>query len=217
MSSERRKYYTVWIGREPGVYDSWEDCQEQTQGFPGAKFKSFPTQEAAINAYRGDPADHTGVIKAIAAHKAPPVVNIDALPVVSPAIAVDAACSGNPGPVEYQGVDLRTGRRIFHVGPLDDGTNNLGEFLAIVHAMALLVNKGRTDIAIYSDSRTGMGWVNKGHANTKLTPMPSNLYLRSLIARAEAWLASHPAEMRPRLYKWDTDNWGEIPADFGRK
>lgn len=125
-----------------------------------------------------------------------------------PAIAVDAACSKNPGPVEYQCVDLRTGRRIFHVGPLQEGTNNIGEFLAIVHAMALLVSKSRTDIAIYSDSRTGMSWVNKGKANTKIAPTEANAYIRSLVVRAEAWLASHPAAMRPRLYKWDTDNWG---------
>ena len=216
-SSVKRKYYVVWEGRATGVFDSWEECQEYVEGYPAAKFKSFPTREAAVNAFRGDPKEHIGVIKSIASHKAAPVVNVDALPVVMPAIAVDAACSRNPGPVEYQCVDLRTGRQIFHVGPLQDGTNNRGEFLAIVHAMALLVKNNRTDITIYSDSKTGMGWVNKNHANTKITPTAGNAYIRSLVERAEAWLAAHPAATRPRLYKWDTENWGEIPADFGRK
>lgn len=216
-SSVKRKYYVVWEGRATGVFDSWEECKEYVDGYQGARFKSFPTREAAVEAFRGNPSDHIGVIKAIAAHKAAPPVNIEALPVVMPAIAVDAACSKNPGPVKYQCVDLRTGRRIFHVGPLQEGTNNIGEFLAIVHAMALLVSKSRTDIAIYSDSRTGMSWVNKGKANTKIVPTEGNAYIRSLVVRAEAWLASHPAGVRPRLYKWDTDNWGEIPADFGRK
>lgn len=217
MSQIKHKYYVVWEGRATGVFDSWDECKEYIEGYPGAKYKSFPTREAAINAFRGDPKDHIGVIKSIAAHRAAPVVNVDALPVVMPAVAVDAACSRNPGPVEYQCVDLRSGRQIFHVGPLQDGTNNIGEFLAIVHAMALLVKNNRTDIAIYSDSKTGMGWVNKGHANTKISPKPGNEYIRSLVARAEAWLAAHPEATRPRLYKWDTDNWGEIPADFGRK
>ena len=45
--------------------------------------------------------------------------------------AVDAACSGNPGPMEYRGIDLATGAEIFHFGPVH-GTNNIGEFLAIV-------------------------------------------------------------------------------------
>ncbi len=215
--SHARKYYVVWEGRSTGVFDSWEECKLQTEGHPGARYKAFPTKEAAVRAFRGNPDDHIGIIKAIASHKAEPRVNIDALPVVKPAIAVDAACSRNPGPVEYQCVDLRSGRMIFHLGPLADGTNNIGEFLAIVHAMALLVREGRTDIAIYSDSKTGMGWVNRGKANTKITPTPGNAYLRQLIARAEAWLAAHPASVRPRLLKWDTENWGEIPADFGRK
>ncbi len=217
MGQVKHRYYVVWEGRATGVFDSWDECKEFVDGYPGAKFKAFPTRDAAIAAFRGDPKDHIGVIKAIAAHKAPPVVNVDALPVVMPAIAVDAACSRNPGPVEYQCVDLRTGRQIFHVGPLQDGTNNIGEFLAIVHAMALLVQHNRTDVAIYSDSKTGSGGVRKGHANTKITPKPGNEYIRSLVARAEAWLAAHPAAVRPRLFKWDTDNWGEIPADFGRK
>lgn len=215
--SDRRKYYVVWEGRATGVFDSWEECRDQVEGYPGAKYKAFPTSDAAVAAFRGDPREHIGVIKAIASHIAQPAVNIEALPVVSPSIAVDAACSHNPGPVEYQGVDLRTGRQIFHAGPWPEGTNNIGEFLAIVHAMALLVNKQRIDIAIYSDSRTGIGWVNKGHANTRITPTAGNAVLRQLVARAEAWLAAHPAPTRPRLLKWDTDEWGEIPADFGRK
>lgn len=216
-TSDNRKWYVVWEGRATGVFDSWEECQAQTEGFPGAKFKSFPTRDAAIEAFRGDPKDHVGVIRSIASHAAAPKVNIDALPVVSPAIAVDAACSRNPGPVEYQCVDLRSGRTIFHAGPFEGGTNNIGEFLAIVHAMALLVRENRTDIAIYSDSKTGMSWVNHGKARTTLTPTAANAYILSLITRAEAWLAAHPAPCRPRLLKWQTEDWGEIPADFGRK
>ena len=70
--------------------------------------------------------------------------------VTADAWAVDAACSGNPGPMEYRGIDLATGAVVFHYGPVH-GTNNIGEFLAIVHALALMEQKGIRK-TIYSDS-----------------------------------------------------------------
>lgn len=215
--SDRRKYYVVWEGLAPGIYDSWEECRLQVEGCAGARYKSFNSREAAIEAFRGRPEDHIGVIRAIAAHEASPAAAVESLPLVHPSIAVDAACSRNPGPVEYRAVNILTGQEIFRVGPLADGTNNIGEFLAIVHAMAFLTREHRTDIAIYSDSRTAIGWIGRGRANTKLQPTPANAYIRQLLARGEAWLAAHPAPARPRLIKWDTEAWGEIPADFGRK
>ncbi len=129
------------------------------------------------------------------------------------AIAVDAACSGNPGPMEYRGVDLQTGQQIFHYGPVQ-GTNNIGEFLAIVHALALLRQQG-SDKTIYSDSISGMAWVRNRKAKTTLPMTDENARLWEVIFRAERWLQTHT--YRNRIIKWDTDKWGEIPADFGRK
>lgn len=129
------------------------------------------------------------------------------------AIAVDAACSGNPGPMEYRGVDLRTGQEVFHYGPIQ-ATNNIGEFLAIVHALALLHQSG-SSITIYSDSVSGMAWVRNKKCKTSLPMTPENARARHLIARAEIWLRTHT--FQNKIIKWDTDRWGEIPADFGRK
>ena len=129
------------------------------------------------------------------------------------ALCVDAACSGNPGPMEYRGIHLPSGKQIFHFGPVH-GTNNIGEFLAIVHAMALMKQKGLS-MPVYSDSRTAIIWVNKRKAKTTLAPTPENQPLLQLVARAENWLRQNGTPYP--LYKWDTDNWGEIPADFGRK
>lgn len=210
-----KKYYVVWAGHDTGVFDSWEECKQQIANFPGAKYKSFPNRLEAIEAYRGNPEEYMGLFRKMAERK-PKIVNYEAIPGMRPgSIAVDAACSHNPGPVEYQGVDIMTGARLFHVGPLADGTNNIGEFLAIVHALAWLEKIGRPDIAIYSDSRTGMAWVRNRKAKTSITPTPENAPIRQLIARAETWLATH-TPMNP-IIKWDTDQWGEIPADFGRK
>lgn len=210
-----KKYYVVWAGHDTGVFDNWEDCKLQVEHFPGARYKSFDSRLEAIEAYRGNPDDYRKMFKGIAAHRASRP-NYDAIPGIVPgSIAVDAACSRNPGPVEYQGVDVSTGRRLFHVGPMAGGSNNMGEFLAIIHALALLEKQGRPDVTIYTDSRTAMAWVRNRKAKTTIAPTPQNAYIRSLVARAEAWLQTHTPQNR--ILKWDTEHWGEIPADFGRK
>ena len=128
--------------------------------------------------------------------------------------AVDAACSGNPGPMEYQAIDLQTGARVFHFGPMK-GTNNIGEFLAIVHALALMQQQGLHDKAIYSDSYNAILWVNKRKCKTKLERTPETEPLYQIILRAERWLNTHT--WRNPIIKWETQKWGEVPADFGRK
>ena len=128
--------------------------------------------------------------------------------------AVDASCLGNPGPMEYRGVDLATGRQIFHFGPIQ-GTNNIGEFLAIVHALALMEQYGFTGYTIYSDSISAQSWVSKCTCKTKLTRTPETEKALELVGRAEQWLRKH--DYRTPIIKWNTKEWGEIPADFGRK
>jgi ribonuclease HI len=135
-------------------------------------------------------------------------------PPVTPCVCVDAACAGVPGPVEYQGVHLPDEKVLFRQGPFPNGTNNIGEFLAIVHALAWLEQNG-LDEPVYSDSRTAISWVWKGRCGTE-HPLPEGSRLAELVTRAEAWLAAHPAAAE-RVRKWDTEAWGEIPADFGRK
>ena len=127
---------------------------------------------------------------------------------------VDAACSGNPGPMEYRGVDLITRKQIFHFGPIQ-GTNNIGEFLAIVHAAALMKQKGITGVTIYSDSVSALAWVRNKKAKTQLAYSEKTAKALELVARAETWLRNNPD--LPQIVKWDTNEWGEIPADFGRK
>lgn len=134
--------------------------------------------------------------------------------VIADAWAVDAACSGNPGPMEYKAVDLQTGYQVFYFGPIY-GTNNIGEFLAIVHAISLAWQRGLYTKTIYSDSYNAILWVKNKKCKTKLERSPQTDYLFKLIARAEYWLQTH--EWRNPLLKWDTKEWGEIPADFGRK
>lgn len=212
---EKRKFYVVWEGREPGIYDSWDDCLEQVQGFPGAKYKAYPSQAAATEAFRGNPREQLAIARQIARHVGMKIDYTIIPGIRLDAIAVDGACSKNPGPMEYRGVRVADGAEIFRVGPLAGGTNNIGEYLAIIHVAALLAKKGDTTTPIYSDSRTAQSWIRRGHSNTKIEPTADNAQLLGILERADKWLATH--RIPNPILKWDTENWGEIPADFGRK
>lgn len=213
--STRRKFYVVWNGHHTGVYDSWAECKLQIEGYPNARYKGFPSQEEAIAAYRGDPAEEARLITAIAAH-IDDHINYEAIPeIVTDSIAVDGACAGNPGMMEYRGVDVMTGAELFHVGPLPGGTNNIAEYLALVHAIAWLQQRGLDRMTIYTDSVTGLSWLRRRAANTTVTPNATNAKVMELVARANIWLKTH--RYSNPVLKWQTEKWGEIPADFGRK
>lgn len=204
----KKRYYVVWNGTEPGIYSTWQECEAQIKGVKQALYKSFDTIEEAEKAYSSSPYNYIG-------SKAKEIKMPKELPaaVIRNALAVDAACSGNPGMMEYRGVYIGTGEEIFHFGPIF-GTNNIGEFLAIVHGLALLKQKG-LDIPIYSDSRNALLWVKQKACKTKLPRDNSSEELFGYIDRAEKWLRDN--SYTTTLIKWETDQWGEIPADFGRK
>lgn len=222
-SKQKPKFYVVWRGREPGIYATWEQCQTQVKGFPKAAYKSFLSFAEAKDAFAGD----APLYKKAGKKKSKAVTDFPDNPpeyrhdtvlplpmeVTADAWAVDAACSGNPGQMEYRGVDLATGAEVFHFGPML-GTNNIGEFLAIVHALAVFHKQGLTK-TIYSDSRIAQGWVRKGKCKTTLVHNAKTARLHEIISRAEGWLANHPVQIP--ILKWNTKAWGEIPADFGRK
>jgi len=204
--AKKEKFYVVWQGITPGVYHHWSDCKAQIDGFEKAKYKSFETYEEAQKAYSSD-------WKTYYKKQASKATTTGTKP-SGDIIAVDAACSGNPGLMEYRGVYLRTNQEIFHQGPFQEGTNNIGEFLAIVHALALQVSK-KTRLPIYSDSANALIWIKKKKCGTKLVQTPINEPVFDLIDRAEKWLQTHTWDIP--LFKWETKIWGEIPADFGRK
>ncbi|WP_274361937.1 ribonuclease H [Paenibacillus thermotolerans] len=214
------KYYVVWVGREPGIYETWNDCKAQVDGFQGAKYKSFPSKSEAQQAYETGWAKTFAASAKIAAQSAGAKTGSSGSGSAAAAnydldsICVDAASSGNPGIVEYQGVDTRTGERLFHNGPIPKGTNNLGEFLAIVHGLAYLKQQG-SGKTIYSDSRTAIKWVREKHVATTLVRDASTEEIWRLVDRALAWLRGNP--YRNKIVKWETEAWGEIKADFGRK
>ncbi len=210
--AKKKKYYVVWEGNNTGIFDSWTETQLQIKGYPNARYKSFKTLEEAEAAYHGNVADHIGS----AAKKPKKKVSEEARKaIVWESLSVDAACSGNPGIMEYRGVDTKTNDEIFYVGPFKKGTNNIGEFLALVHALAYLNQIGKGEFPIYSDSRTAMAWVRNKKVKTNLKRSAVNDRLFQLIERGEKWLKNN--NYNNPILKWNTEEWGEIPADFGRK
>jgi ribonuclease HI len=199
-----KKYYVVWKGKKTGVFDNWKECEAQIKGVEGAAFKSFPDLEEAREAFGRRWEDY--------------VKNRVSNPRVGNPVweswCVDAACSGNPGVMEYRGVETKTGRQLFHKGPFPLGTNNIGEFLGIVHALALLKKEGNP-IIVYSDSRVAIKWVKDKAPKTKLPRTAKSEPLFDLLDRAVAWLNTN--DYPNKVLKWETEKWGEIPADFGRK
>ena len=200
----KQKFYVVWKGNNPGVYQSLEKCQNEIKNVNGALFKSFASFEEAKKAFDQGYEEYKQSLD---------YKNISDGPELN-SISVDAASSGNPGLMEYQGVDTNTKEILFKMGPFNNATNNIGEFLALVHGIAILEKKSEKKI-IYSDSITAMSWVRKKHCQTKLKRNEKNEEVFVLVERAITWLKENNHSIV--IKKWDTKNWGEIPADFGRK
>lgn len=211
MSKKKQKYYVVWNGHNPGIYTSWSACQKQINGFAGAKYKSFENPAEAEIAF-SESSD-----KYIGQNKKPRRISpkLSGHDIIWESISVDAACSGKSGLMEYRGVWSGDRAEIFHQGPFEMGTNNVGEFLALVHGLAYLKKNNIEQIPIYSDSKTALSWLRKKEVKTTLKKTAKNKVLFDLIERALLWLRSNT--YTTTVIKWDTAHWGEIPADFGRK
>jgi ribonuclease HI len=204
-----KKFYVVWVGLKPGIYNSWDECKSMVEGYPGAKYKGFKMLAEAQAAFNSGVPEKKDFIKP----SVKPIPNGATTAPILNSLSVDAACSGNPGIMEYQGVHVETREVWFHQ-KFELGTNNVGEFLALVHGLAEL-KKRNLSIPIYTDSNTALAWLRQKSCKTKLTESESTTRLFELIDRAERWLMNNTYPNS--VLKWDTDRWGEIPADFGRK
>lgn len=205
----KQKYYVVWKGRKTGIFSTWAECEKQVKGFVGAQYKAFEKEAEAEMAYLANYDDYKGKSSSIGRWK------IASTKPKIPSISVDAAHSSVTNKIEYRGVNTSTGEEIFRAGPYPNGTNNIGEFLAIVHALTWQA-KHNTHLPIYSDSENAIAWVNTGECKTTLKHSKKNAVIFALIHSAENWLAENELP-EDKILKWETKLWGENPADFGRK
>lgn len=219
----KQKFYVVWEGNAPGIYLTWDECKKQVSGYSGARFKSFPTRAEAEAAYKNgieQSAEQEGgeeTAEAKGWQSRFEYMQETDRPIL-PALSVDAACSGNPGKMEYRGVlllpDSDECTEVFHSPIYNEGTNNIGEFLAIVDALMMLKQQN-SYLPIYSDSKTAQSWVRRKLCCSKLKRTERNADLFKRVDEAEQWL--HANNFFTSILKWRTEIWGEIPADFGRK
>lgn len=212
--NEKKKYYVVWDGLKTGVFDNWPECRKQVFQYNHAKYKSFNNLEEAKSAfsegyaayYRNHPSPASGIpVRVLHEDDAKPVLD---------SLCVDAACNMVTKVMEYRGVYAATREVWFHKGPFVNASNNIGEFLALVHGLALLKQKN-LNIPIYTDSITAISWVRHKKHKSIVLPTAENALLFDLLERAENWLKNNT--FTNPIYKWNTPLWGEIPADFGRK
>ena len=203
----------IWQGHKTGVFTSWNVCKKLIKDFSGAQYKSFSSLKLAEDAFKGNYFDYVGKKDDSKSSLSKADLKKIGLPNYN-SISVDAASSGNPGIMEYRGVDTKSKQQLFIQGPFAQGTNNIGEFLALVHGLSFL-KKHKSERLIYTDSRTAMSWVRKKKCNTKLERNTRNKPVFDLVDRAEIWLKNNT--YTTTIVKWETKAWGEIPADFGRK
>ncbi|MDR1725906.1 MAG: ribonuclease H family protein [Bacteroidales bacterium] len=212
--SKQKKFYVVWKGKHTGIFSTWDECKKNVEGYDGAEYKSFNTESEAKRAFRYQSIfsylkDNPPQKKIITA-QSPFLEN--QLPVLV-SIATDAACSGNPGIMEYRGVFVENGKQLFYY-KYPFGTNNIGEFLAIVHGLSYL-KRHNLNLPLYTDSINAIKWVKAKQCKTKLIRNSKTEALFQYIERAENWLKTN--SYSTTILKWETERWGEIPADFGRK
>ncbi len=208
----KKKFYVVWKGRKKGVFSTWIECKTQVENYINAKYKSFVSLEEAKIASKNKYEDYVKIIPKTLVET--PLEDNNCEKYILESLSVDVACSGNPGIMEYKGVITHNRKVVFNKGPFNNGTNNVGEFLALVHGIALL-SKKKENMPIYSDSKIALSWVKQKKCKTKLQFNNSNKDLLTLIKRAEKWLETNT--YKNPILKWNTKLWGEIPADFNRK
>ncbi|MDD3876192.1 MAG: ribonuclease H family protein [Bacteroidales bacterium] len=213
MGKLKKKFYVVWKGHKTGIFDSWALCEKAVKGFPDALFKSFENKQIAEKAFLEGHACFIKNQHSVNEGKQDALFELYSDPILK-SISVDAACNMKTGEMEYQGVYTYNKELIFKKGPFDSATNNIGEFLALVHALAFC-KKENIILPIYSDSKVAIKWVKQKKAATKQEVNAINKYVFELILRAENWLTNNSYDNK--ILKWETKAWGEIPADFGRK
>lgn len=213
---KKQKFYVVWKGRRTGIFKTWAETSAQVNGFAGAQYKAFDTRAEAERAFaQGYVARESRVesdANPIERWKQLRMLGIE--PPILPSYCADAACSGNPGVLEYRAVNTETGAELFARGPFPESTNNIGEFLGIVETLMLLHEK--KDVSpVYSDSRNAIAWVAAKQCKTQLPRSKKNAKLFQRIAHAEEWLREN--KYPNQVLKWRTQEWGENPADYQRK
>ena len=172
-----KKFYVVWQGKTPGIYTDWNSCKQQVDKFAGARYKSFPTQAEAQQAFNGgghlsksvisgsavSPLAKSNVVKKPASHataknsiKTYTAADIAKMP-VDVKIYTDGGCEPNPGQ-SGSGMAVYRAERIAELwyGLYNAmGTNNTAELNALHQALIMARTESQLSqsVAIFCDSK----------------------------------------------------------------
>lgn len=181
-----KKFYVVWQGRTPGIYTDWNSCKAQVDKFAGAKYKSFPTQAAAEQAFGGKASysnsNSKSTSKSSTSVKKKPAANgiktytaseINAMD-IDVKMFTDGGCEPNPGQAG-SGMAVYRNNQVSELwyglyNPM--GTNNTAELNALHQALIMAeteIQLGHS-VAILCDSKYSIqcvtqwaiGWEKKG-------------------------------------------------------
>ena len=160
-----KKFYVVWRGVKTGVFDDWPTTLALVDGFPGARYKSFPTRAEAESAFRsGAPPRNTGSTSG-ARPRVLRTDHADAVAAFDSVIFCDGACEPNPG-------KAGSGMAVYRAGAISSlwygaynpfGTNNTAELNALLQALmfARLELEANRTVQVRSDSTYGLNAVTK--------------------------------------------------------
>ncbi len=178
----QKKFYVVWAGRKAGIYTDWASCKSQVDGFPGARYKSFPGRAEAEAAFNTGPgAKSTTTSKELAGKKPSnrqtvKTYNTEEITGLKfdTFIYTDGGCEPNPG-------EAGSGMAVYRDGKISElwyglynpkGTNNTAELHALFQALVFAeeeLAKNRTAVilcdskySIQCISQWAAGWKKKG-------------------------------------------------------
>lgn len=160
MAKRKSNFYAVKVGKQPGIYKTWDECKEQVSGFSGAVYKGFLTKKEAEEFLSGKSAVNAR------ANKGSSVEDVDVT------IYVDGSFDADTGVYGYGFV------AIFKDGTIKEfyGANNdadtarirnvAGEMLGAMFAVRYAKNKKCKSVKICHDYIGIERWA-KGYWKTK--------------------------------------------------
>lgn len=188
------RFYVVWVGREPGIYSTWPECESQVKGFPRAKYRGYDDELTARAAFE-------------AGHDVGPDLLGREGELFPRAIAVQAEVSATE--LGYVGVGTDTGNALFRVNTRERAPADVAEFLGVCHALALNAREG-VRVPVYCSSDLALRWVRNKRCGMDLAALANARRVRELVERAEHWLSAH--ELNNPVLKWDHYARGAIPG-----
>ena len=150
------KFYAVKVGKIPGIYNTWDDCKVQVEGFPGATYKSFKTAAEAAD-YMGwnNKSNDIEKVEMLKNERVEEVVGEGNKPVDGTAY-VDGSYNAATGEYSYGVVMFHGGKELHFSEKFDDAElatmrNVAGEIKGAEAAMTYAYENGLKELYIYHD------------------------------------------------------------------